>query len=224
METHAAPLATGGARVRARSSRRILDAARRLLELGGIDELSMRRLADEADVSVRTIYNLFGDKDGLIEALVRDSFDAMDAAVGDLAAHDPIERIWEAVSLSVEVNCRYVPKAVVAVVVTDAALQREVAQHWPGRDLTLDAIRAATRARALRADLSAETVVAHAGAVFLHLLWLWSQGEIDEAGLDAGALHAFDLSLLAVATPRTRGRLLDHVAGLDPRLPHHVSR
>ena len=73
-----------GSRVRARSSRRILDAARSLVEAGGLDELSMRRLAQEADVSVRTIYNLFGDKDGLLRALVRESFDAMDAAVGAL--------------------------------------------------------------------------------------------------------------------------------------------
>ena len=52
----------GGARVRARSSRKILDAAQWLVELDGIDGLSMRRLANEADVSVRTIYNLFGGK------------------------------------------------------------------------------------------------------------------------------------------------------------------
>lgn len=184
----------------------------------------MRRLADEADVSVRTIYNRFGDKDGLLQALVRDSFDAMDEAVDDIDAKDPIERIWEAVAVSVETNCRYVPRAVVAVVVTDVRLQRELAGYWPGRALAVDAIRAATRSRALRADLSAETLVAHAGASFLHLLWLWSQGEIDQDALTAGALHAFDVCLLAVANPRTRTRLLEHIAGLEPHLPHHISR
>ena len=210
--------------MRARSSRRILDAARWLVELGGIDALSMRRLAQEAEVSVRTIYNLFGDKHRLVEALVRDSFDAMDAAVGDLDAADPIERIWQAVSLSIEMNCRYVPKAVVAAVVTDAGLQRDLSRYWPGLEVTLDAIRAATRSRALRADLAPETLVEHAGAVFLHLLWRWTQGEIDEAELTAGVLHAFDVCLLAVATPRVRTRLLDHIAALDPQLPHHVAR
>ncbi|MBN2624422.1 MAG: TetR/AcrR family transcriptional regulator [Acidimicrobiales bacterium] len=210
--------------MRARSSRRILDAARALADGGGIEELSMRRLAHEADVSVRTIYNLFGDKDGLVEALVRDSFDAMDVAVGDLDADDPIERIWQAVTISIEMNCRYVPKAVVAAVVTDATLQRELSSYWPGLELTLDAIRTATRSRALRADLAAETLFAHAGAVFLHLLWRWSQGEIDEPTLTAGVLHAFDVSLLAVATPRVRVRLLAHIAALDPQLPHLVPR
>src|SRR5918994_1548345 len=102
IDVDAPPARVAGARVRARSSRRILDAARSLVERDG---LSMRRLAGEADVSVRTIYNLFDDKDGLLRALVRESFDAMDAAVGDLDADDPIDRVWQAVALSIEVNC-----------------------------------------------------------------------------------------------------------------------
>ncbi len=218
------PAPLRGSRVRARSSRRILDAARSLVEQAGIEGLSMRRLAEQADVSVRTIYNLFGGKDGLLEALVRESFDAMDAAVGGLDAEDPIDRVWQAMSLSVEMNCRYVPRAVVAAVVTDARLQRNLSSYWPGLELTLDAIGAATRSGLLRADLAAEALVEHAGAVFLHLLWRWSQGEIDEPELTAGVLHACDVCLLAVATPRVRARLLEHSAGLAPRLPHPVAR
>ena len=49
------------------------------------------------------------------------------------------------------------------------------------------------------------------------------QGEIDEPALTAGTLHAFDVSLLAVATPRTRARLLDHIAALDSQLPRQVA-
>ena len=160
----------GGARVRARSSRKILDAARWLVELDGIDGLSMRRLANEADVSVRTIYNLFGDKDGLLEALVRESFDAMAAAVGDLDADDPIDRIWQAVTIAIDVNCRYVPKAVVSAIVTDARLQRNLSIHWPGLDPTLEAIRAATLSRTLRTKNAPEIIFEHAGAVFIKLL------------------------------------------------------
>ena len=218
------PAQVGGARVRARSSRRILDAARSIVEVDGTDGLSMRRLAEEAEVSVRTIYNLFGDKDGVLEALVGDSFDAMHGAVGSIDAVDPIERIWQAVSLSIQMNCQYVPKAVVAAVVTDARLQRDLSKYWPGLEPKLDAIRTATRSRALRPDLDAETLFEQAGAVFLHLLWRWSQGEIDERALEAGALHAFDVCLLAVAGPRVRARLLAHIAELDELVPRHVPR
>ena len=183
----------------------------------------MRRLAEEADVSVRTIYNLFDGKDGVIAALVGESFDALDAATRELDADDPLDRIWQAMALSVEMNCRYVPRAVVAAVVTDPRLQRDLSRYWPGLRLTVDAIRDATRAGALRPDLPAETLVEQAGTVFLHLLGRWSRGEIDEPALAAGVLQAFDVCLLAVATTPVRARLLEHLAGLAPHVPRPVA-
>lgn len=43
----------------------------------------------------------------------------MRRAAGDehLDTDDPVERIWQAVSLSIEMDCRYVPRAVVVAVV-----------------------------------------------------------------------------------------------------------
>lgn len=211
-------------RVRARSSRRVLDAARDLVERDGLDQLSMRRLAAAADVSVRTIYNLFGDRNGVVTALVLGSFEAMDAAVDHLEAADPIERIWEAVTISIESNCRYVPKAVVAAVVADPGRYRQLGNGWRGTDLILDAMASATRAGALRDDLPAEWLVEHAGTVFLHALGRWAAGDIDEHALTATTLHAFDVCLLAIARPTARRRLLEHVATLEPFLPAPTKR
>jgi AcrR family transcriptional regulator len=210
---------TPTSRVRARSSRRVLDAARELVERDGLDQLSMRRLAAAADVSVRTIYNLFGDRDGVVTALVIESFEVMEAAVAQLEATDPLERIWEAVTISVDSNCRYVPKAVVAAVVADPALYEQLGSRWRGTDLILDAVDAATRGGALRDDLPGERLVEHAGAVFLHALARWAADDIDERALAAMALHAFDVCLLAIARPKARARLLEHVAELEPLLP-----
>lgn len=47
---------------------RILAAARRLTATQGYDGLTMRELADEARVSVPTLYNLFGSKDAILVA------------------------------------------------------------------------------------------------------------------------------------------------------------
>lgn len=212
-----------GARVRARSARRILEAARQLIDVDGVDSFSMRQLAYSADVSVRTIYNLFGDKQGVLAALVRDSFDAMEVVVGELGATDPIERIWEAVTVSVEVNCRYVPRAVVALIATDSQLQQDVSSYWPGHAMTLGALESATRSRALRTDIEPAVLMEQAGIVFMHMLWRWSQGSIDQDELTAAALHAFDVCLLAVATRTTRARLLAHIEDLQPRLPHPLA-
>ena len=52
--------------------KRIVDTAHRLLGEGGVAALTIRRLGTEADVAQRTIYRLFGDKDGVISATVID--------------------------------------------------------------------------------------------------------------------------------------------------------
>lgn len=218
--TEAPPSATArrpvpNVRVRARNSRHVLDSARAFVARHGLDELSMRRLADEADVSVRTLYNLFGDKQGLLAALVQESFDAMDAAAETVAATDPIERIWEAVAVAVAATTRHVPKAVVAAIVADPASYRRLSRGWHGRQTVAEAIDAATRSGALRPDLAPDLLVQHAGTVFLHLLGRWAADEIDEQVLLAGVLHAFDVCLLAVARPHARPRLARHAAGLE---------
>ena len=168
----------------------------------------MRRLAVEADVSVRTLYNLFGDKNGLLTALVQYSLDAIDVAHHDIKATDPMERIWEVVTITVDTTVVSLPKAVLAAVLSDEDLYGRLERRWHGRELTIDAVRTATRAGALREDLSAEVLVDHAGMVHRHLLRRWSVGEIDHGELRAAVLHAYDVCLLAVAKPRMRARLL----------------
>lgn len=201
-------------RVRARGSARILASARSFVDAHGLEQLSMRRLADEADVSVRTIYNLFGDKQGLVTALVRQSLDAMELAVGAIEASDPIARIREAATISVDTTTRHVPKSVVTAVLSDATFYRRLAIGRHGRGLLPDAIRAAIDSGDLYDDVSPDLLVQQAGTVHLHLLRRWAAGEIDERVLRAGVLYALDVCLLAIARPRTRERLLEHIATL----------
>jgi AcrR family transcriptional regulator len=215
----AAPGAIPMSRARARSSRRILDAARAVIDEKGLEELSMRRLAEAADVSVRTIYNVFGDKHGVVTALVQRSFEAMDAAIAESGATDALERIWETVSISVDANCRHMPKAIVAAVVSQPALNAEVAPRWRGRELILDAVESAYRSGTLRPDISQERLVDQAGPVHAHRLRQWAHGDIDDTQLHAGVLYAYDTCLLAVARPAARARLLDHLGSLEPSMP-----
>jgi AcrR family transcriptional regulator len=206
-------------RVRERSSRRILDAARRLVEAGGFDDLSMRDLAAEAEVSVRTIYNVIGEKDRVITALVQESFDAIDARLDHSEVTDPIERIWEAVGTSIDAYIHNVPRAVIAAVITDLELNAAIAPRWTGRRIVLDAIEGAARAGALRDDVPPVRLLDHAGPTHAHRLHQWAAGIIEEKSLHASVLYAYDLSLLAVARPVARTRLLEHMATLEPLLP-----
>ncbi len=205
-------------RTRARTRQRILDAAADFVEDHGLDDLSMRRLSDEADISVRTIYNTFADKDAIITALVVQSFSVLDDAKARSTATDPIERIWETISISVEAN-HDVPKPIVAAVVAEATRFRSVADRWSGTDLILEDIEAAMAAGLLRREVPPSRLVQLAGTAFAYRLRQWAQGEIDDATLRAAVLYAYDICLLSVARPRARARLLEHLAALEQLVP-----
>ena len=68
-----APAASGPA---SQTRGRILDAAGNLLARGGVDALSNRAIASAAGVQAPTIYRLFGDKQGLLDALALKQFTA----------------------------------------------------------------------------------------------------------------------------------------------------
>ena len=202
-------------RVQQRTSRRVLDAARSFIEQHGVEQLSMRRLADEAEVSVRTLYNHFGDKDGLLTALVQRSLDSMDVEVHQIAAYDPIERIWEAVAVSIDQMVADVPKAVVRAILMDDRLVKQVNERWTGWNLIVTEIRAAMHGGGLRPDIDPLVLAEHAGMVLFHLQRRWTASEIDDVELRERALHAFDIALLAIARPRARARILMHIQSLE---------
>jgi len=54
--------------------RAILDATEALLMEGGYEQFSMRRLADRCGYTAPTIYHYFGDKAGLIDAVIEACF------------------------------------------------------------------------------------------------------------------------------------------------------
>jgi AcrR family transcriptional regulator len=59
----------------------LLDAAERILESEGVEALSVRRVADEVDVTTRAVYSLFGSKEGMLVALGGRAFALLAAAV-----------------------------------------------------------------------------------------------------------------------------------------------
>jgi AcrR family transcriptional regulator len=71
---------------------RIVEAAAALLAEGGREAVTTRAVAVDADVQAPTIYRLFGDKSGLLEAVAEHGFDAYLAEKGVPDERlDPIE-------------------------------------------------------------------------------------------------------------------------------------
>src|SRR5215207_268140 len=75
----------------------LLDAAERVVAVGGVDAVSVRVLADQVGTTTRAIYSTFGSKDGLIAALGARTFDLLAAAVDALpVTDDPAADLVEA--------------------------------------------------------------------------------------------------------------------------------
>jgi AcrR family transcriptional regulator len=79
---------------KARRKQQIIQAAKRLLAAGGIDGLSTRKLAEEAELSVHTLYALVGSKDKILEAVMQDNHNRVLGDIIAINARNPIEQIF----------------------------------------------------------------------------------------------------------------------------------
>ena len=69
---------------------RILGAARRLFEAGGVDAVSIRQVAAKVGITPMAIYRHYPDRDALIDAIVLDALDRWRDRVAALTHDDPL--------------------------------------------------------------------------------------------------------------------------------------
>jgi AcrR family transcriptional regulator len=72
----------------------LVDAAEAVLVRGGPGAVTVRAVALEAGVAPMGVYNRFGSKEGLIEALLLRAFEGLRQATAADGELDPIERLW----------------------------------------------------------------------------------------------------------------------------------
>jgi AcrR family transcriptional regulator len=70
---------------------RILSAAKAVLESAGFEGLTIRRVAQRADLSPMALYRHFKNKDELLNALMQDGISAWEAIVRGIRTRDPVE-------------------------------------------------------------------------------------------------------------------------------------
>jgi len=94
-------------RHRQEARRAILDAAEALLVEDGYDGLSMRRLAARSGYAAPTIYHHFGDKPGLVDALLEERFQEVVAVLRAAPRRrDPARQVRALVGAFVELMLR----------------------------------------------------------------------------------------------------------------------
>lgn len=172
----------------------------------------MRKLAKEAGLAVTTLYNLFGVREEILQALVMDAIDQMDAVLArDAPLDDPIERCRAIITVSVrhmvENEAVFRPMVIAASqrLVEGGRVRDEVARR--AAQMQSLAIAAAID-QGLLSDLLDPDQLGHQiyhGYEFASIQW--SIGQLDAAGFEARALYGLDLALLAVANHSIRADL-----------------
>ena len=96
-------MSDGWERRQERTRRDVIDAAGALIAESGLDGLTMRKLAERAGVAVATLYNQFGDRDGVVVAFVSSGLDQLELeldAQPDAGPIDTTRALFEALDES----------------------------------------------------------------------------------------------------------------------------
>ena len=189
---------------------KLISTARQLIANNGLDGLTIRKLAAEADVAVGTIYNHFGDRSGVLLAMVQDGLETLADPLGSLRQEEPLdstrvllasllqryeseERIWRPVFL---------------------ALKSEPGDHGLGQSgerllaFILEDLRSAQKADMFVAHPDLETLARHLLDEQLGLLTRWAYGALTINGFREGSIRSFELSLAALLNEPNRSASL----------------
>jgi len=186
-----------------RRRQRILVAARSLIGEKGLANLTMRAIADRAELSVPSIYNLIGGRDDVIAAVLAAGGSQLSAAMRD-APEEPLPHALAAVD------------ALADIVIQNQAVVRQVLTAWAPtsgpsstlftelrgliRDAFVEAVRRGQVRRTCDPDVLASRVEALAGGAVL----AWAGSTRGDQRLRRELHHGVALVFAATATADSR--------------------
>ncbi len=203
-----------------RRRQRILSVARTTLARDGFEALTLRSLAQQAGVTVPTIYNLVGSKDDLLRELIAGLVERCERALEEVEDHGPIDMARHVVGTLAalfaedEDFCR-------AALVAGQRLERSSGANAPpgiwqrSSQIAMRICLDASRSGLLRGDLDPRRIGERAFDGYRIAVIDWLNGAIDAEGFERNALSGFYLCLAADAVPRFRRALVSRLAELE---------
>ncbi|GAA2915711.1 TetR/AcrR family transcriptional regulator [Streptosporangium fragile] len=181
-----------GATAREQTRRRIIDVAIDLLERGGRDAVTTRAVADAAGLQPPALYRLFGDKEGLLEAVAEHGFTRFLAAkhIGP-DPQDPIRELRVGWDIAVEFGLAN--PALYALMYGEP---RFTTVFRIGLELLTERIRRLAAAGLLRVEEDLAAQIIHATARGAVLTWL----SLPEPQRDPALLHALREAMITAVT------------------------
>jgi AcrR family transcriptional regulator len=81
---------------------RIIRSAHDLMREVGVDDLSVKMIADRADVSAATVYNLFGAKSAVLSKVYEQDFEGFAVKLAAAASPSALDAIFDAIRIVVD--------------------------------------------------------------------------------------------------------------------------
>ena len=183
-------------------------------------DLSVKMIADRAEVSPATVYNLFGTKAAILVKVYEQDLEDFERRVADARSADALERMFDAVAIAVDLyrgDARFYRAAMSA---RDGGLDQHMvaAAHRPRVEFWRAMAARAVAEGHLRADVNAERL----GVLLIQVSggaqgrWVSNLISVDELELEMS--YGFAVVLLAFASRTVRPRLQAKLAELDAAL------
>ncbi|MDH3686765.1 MAG: TetR/AcrR family transcriptional regulator [Myxococcales bacterium] len=181
---------------------RILDAARKLISNEGYGHLTMRALAEAADITVPTIYNLIGNKDAVVGAAIHEGTERFFESAGSSA--DPVAILEKNVAELLRQSAYYRP-------LLRALLHGEAREAMAEIDaLYLEHLHESIEGLKERGDLEpwvdsgilAERMLSN----FFGAASEWASSVLSDAALPTATSYDANITLAGVATDKGRSR------------------
>ncbi len=194
-----------------------------MLASGGLAGLTIRALAGQASVTVPTIYNLIGAKEQVVAALVEAALDGMDAALEAVPALRGIARAEAAVSTNIALYFgdpeRYgaLFRALQDMQANPADTSLDQLFRRAG-DVFCLAVREAQDDGDLHGRLKPVPLGHHILHAQIETFRLWGIGALPKPMVQARAMYALYVSLLADATKATRRLLIARMQASEAAL------
>ncbi|MFI5957757.1 TetR/AcrR family transcriptional regulator [Cryptosporangium sp. NPDC051539] len=202
---------------RTRTRRRIVAIAAELLEQNGLQSVSTRSVAAAAGVRAASLYGLFGDMDGLLDAVAVQAFDLYLAEKQELApTDDPVDDVRRGWDMHVDFGLRH-PALYVLMFGTGRPGRRPPAANRAHHQLVsfFDRVAAAGRLRVPSATAASLSVAAGTG---ITLALIAAPAEERDLELSVKMRESVVASVIIDALPGTDPGLASLAVALDASL------
>lgn len=195
---------------------RIVDAAYALLREVGVDDLSVKMIADRADLSPATVYNLFGSKGAVLAKVYERDFEGFTAKVAAARSPTELDAIFDSIRIAVELY-RSDPSFYRGMSIRNPRAERELVisvqapreAFW--RDLLMRAAREGDLGPGVRPDLVSTIMLQMSSGAFGY----WCAELISLEEMERQTSYAFALLLMGLASPAGRVRLAARIAEIE---------